>query len=289
MTTVPVHPTDSRPEPLEPERIPTVRRYLMCPPSHFAVRYVINPWMNPDVPVDVDRAIAQWTELKRVYESFGHRVEVIEPQPGLPDMVFAANSGTVVDGRVLGARFRAEQRVAEAEHFRRWFVEQGYRDVVMPAAINEAEGDFAWTGRLLLAGTGFRTDPAAHAEAQEILGVPVVSLSLVDPRYYHLDTALLVLDDSPLAPAVAYYPSAFSAGSREVLSRLYPDAIIATDADAACLGLNGVSDGRNVVLPIEATGLADQLVTRGYDPVMVDISELRKAGGGPKCCTMELR
>jgi arginine dihydrolase len=289
MTTMPVHPAASRPEPIEPERIPTVRRYLMCPPRHFAVQYVINPWMDPDVPVSVDLAMAQWLELKRVYESLGHQVEVIEPEPGLPDMVFAANSGTVVDGRVLGARFRAPERVAEAEHYRRWFVEHGYRDVVMPAAINEAEGDFAWTGRLLLAGTGFRTDPAAHAEAQEVLAVPVVSLSLVDPRYYHLDTALFVLDDSPLAPELAYYPGAFSTGSREVLRRLFPDAVIATEADAACLGLNGVSDGRNVVLPIEATALAGQLAQRAYEPVMVDISELRKAGGGPKCCTMELR
>lgn len=289
MTTVPVHPADSRPEPVEPLRIPTVRRYLMCPPRHFAVQYVINPWMDPSVPVSVDLAMRQWTELRTAYESFGHQVEVIQPQPGLPDMVFAANSGTVVDGRVLGARFRAPERVAEAEHYRRWFVEHGYREIVMPAAINEAEGDFAWTGRVLLAGTGFRTDPAAHAEAQEVLGVPVVSLSLVDPRYYHLDTALFVLDDSPIAPLVAYYPGAFSSGSREVLRRLFPDAVIATEADAACLGLNGVSDGRNVVLPIEATALAGQLKERGFEPAMVDISELRKAGGGPKCCTMELR
>jgi N-dimethylarginine dimethylaminohydrolase len=227
--------------------------------------------------------------MKRVYESLGHRVDVIEPQPGLPDMVFAANSGTVVDGRVLGARFRAPQRVAEAEHYRRWFVEHGFRNVVMPAAINEAEGDFAWTGRLLLAGTGFRTDPAAHAEAQEVLGVPVVSLNLVDPRYYHMDTALFVLDDSPVTPAIAYYPPAFSPGSQQVLRRLFPDAVIANDADAECLGLNGVSDGRHVVLAVEATHLAEQLADRGYQPVMVDISELRKAGGGPKCCTMELR
>jgi N-dimethylarginine dimethylaminohydrolase len=289
MTMVPVRPVAAGPQTAQTERVSTVRRYLMCTPKHFAVEYVINPWMDPDVPVDVDLALRQWTELKRVYEALGHRVDVIDPQPGLPDMVFAANSGTVVDGRVLGARFRAPQREAEAEHYRRWFVEQGYRNVVMPAAINEAEGDFAWTGRLLLAGTGFRTDPAAHAEAQEVLGVPVVSLNLVDPRYYHLDTALFVLDDSPVTPAIAYYPAAFSPGSRRVLRRLFPDAVIATDADAACLGLNGVSDGRHVVLPVEATHLAEQLADRGYQPVMVDISELRKAGGGPKCCTMELR
>ncbi|WP_236789703.1 dimethylargininase [Amycolatopsis sp. GM8] len=272
-------------------RVPLTRRYLMCPPRFFAVEYSINPWMDPSRPVDVPLALAQWTELRDTYRRLGHTVEEIEPQPGLPDMVFAANSGTVIDGRVLGSRFRAPQRVPEADHYRRWFLEHGYRDVVMPSRINEAEGDFAWTGRMILAGTGFRTDPEAHAEAQEILGVPVLSLSLVDPRYYHLDTALFVLSEATeSAPAqIAYYPEAFSQGSQRVLARLFPDAVLAGAADAECFGLNGVSDGRNVVLPIEATALADRLAARGYDPVLVDISELRKAGGGPKCCTLEIR
>ncbi|HEY4021037.1 MAG TPA: amidinotransferase [Pseudonocardiaceae bacterium] len=261
----------------------------MCPPRYFAVDYAINPWMHPEIPVSVDRAMAQWTELKQTYQRLGHIVEEIEPQPDLPDMVFAANSGTVVAGRVLGARFRAPQRGAEAEHYRRWFVAAGYREIVMPTLYNEAEGDLTWTGRFLLAGTGFRTDPEAHAEAQEVLGVPVVSLRLVDPAYYHLDTALFVLDDSPAHPKIAYYPEAFSVGSRRVLQRLFPDAVIADRSDAECLGLNGISDGRNVILPLEATGLATQLSALGYVPVHVDISELRKAGGGPKCCTMELR
>nr|WP_310315091.1 dimethylargininase [Saccharothrix longispora] len=257
----------------------------MCPPEHFTVEYSINPWMDPTRPISTALAVEQWTALKETYERLGHRVETIEPVPGLPDMVFAANSGTVVDGRVLGSRFRAPQRAAEADHFRRWFLANGYRSVVMPERTNEAEGDFAWTGRYLLAGTGFRTDPLAHSEAQEVLGVPVVSLRLTDPRYYHLDVALFVLADD----LVAYYPDAFSPGTRQVLRRLFPDAVIATEADAACLGLNAVSDGRNVVLPVEATHLADQVARRGFEPHFVDISELRKSGGGPKCCTMELR
>lgn len=268
-----------------PDRQPTRRRYLMCPPRYFAVEYAINPWMDPSQPVDVDLAMAQWTELRDTYKRLGHQVQEIVPQPGLPDMVFAANSGTVVDGRVLGARFRAHQRAAEADHYRRWFLANGFRDVVMPSRVNEAEGDLVWTGQLLLAGTGFRTDPGAHAEAQEVLGVPVVSLQLVDPRYYHLDVALVVLADD----LVAYYPEAFSPGSQRVLRRLYPDAVIANADDAACLGLNAVSDGRYVVLPVEATHLATRLAERGFEPVFVDISELRKSGGGPKCCTMELR
>jgi N-dimethylarginine dimethylaminohydrolase len=272
-------------------RVPIRRRYLMCPPRYFTVEYSINPWMDPTRPVDTGLALAQWTVLKHTYERLGHTVEVIDPQPGLPDMVFAANSGTVIGGRVLGSRFRAPQRAPEADHYRRWFVGNGYRDVVMPTSINEAEGDFVWTGRILLAGTGFRTDPDAHAEAQEVLGVPVVSLRLVDPRFYHLDTALFVLTEaSPTAPAeIAYYPEAFSRGSQRVLHRLFPNAVRAAGADAECLGLNGVSDGYNVVLPLEATALADQLAHHGFQPALVDISELRKAGGGPKCCTMELR
>lgn len=277
------------PREMMPERAPTGRRYLMCPPRYFAVEYSINPWMDPTQPVDVQLAMEQWTALRDTYVRLGHHVDEIEPQPGLPDMVFAANSGTVVDGQVLGSRFRAPQREPEAEHFRRWFMRNGYRNVVMPARINEAEGDFVWTGRYLLAGTGFRTDPGAHAEAQEVLGVPVVSLQLVDARYYHLDVALVVLDDRPGGPVVAYYPAAFSPGSQRVLGRLFPDAVIADADDAACLGLNAVCDGRHVILPVEATNLASQVAALGFEPVFVDVSELRKSGGGPKCCTMELR
>jgi N-dimethylarginine dimethylaminohydrolase len=239
--------------------------------------------------VDLARVMAQWATLADTYRALGHTVELVEPEPGLPDMVFAANSGTVIDGVVLGARFRHPERIPEAEHYRRWFVERGMADVVMPSVVNEGEGDLVWTGRVLLAGTGFRTEQAAHLEAQEILGVPVVSLQLVDPRYYHLDTCLLVLVDSPAEPLIAYYPEAFSPGSRRALARLFPDAVIATAADAACLGLNGVSDGRSVVLPLEALDLGRALVARRFEPVFVDVSELRKAGGGPKCCTLELR
>ncbi|ONI82798.1 amidinotransferase [Saccharothrix sp. ALI-22-I] len=257
----------------------------MCPPAYFTVEYSINPWMDPTQPISTSLAMEQWTALKETYERLGHKVDVIDPEPGLPDMVFAANSGTVIDGQVLGSRFRAPQRAAEADHFRRWFLANGYRSVVMPSRTNEAEGDFVWTGKYLLAGTGFRTDPQAHSEAQEVLGVPVISLHLTDPRYYHLDVALFVLADD----LIAYYPDAFSPGTRQVLRRLFPNAITTTAEDAACLGLNAVSDGRHVILPLEATALADQVARHGFEPVFVDISELRKSGGGPKCCTMELR
>ena len=38
-----------------------------------------------------------------------------------------------------------------------------------------------------------------------------------------------------------------------------------------------------------ATQLQDRLRDRGYQPIGVDMSELVKAGGSAKCCTLELR
>jgi N-dimethylarginine dimethylaminohydrolase len=70
---------------------------------------------------------------------------------------------------------------------------------------------------------------------------------------------------------------------------VFAELIEAKDEDAEVLGLNAVSDGYHVVLAAEATGLARQLEVRGFEPVPVEMSELRKAGGGAKCCTLELR
>lgn len=265
-------------------RAPRPRRYLMCPPEHFAVEYAINPWMDPGQPVDPARAMAQWEALRRTYLDLGHDVDVIPAEPGLPDMVFAANGGLVVDSTAYSARFAHPERAAEGPAYLAWLRAAGLR-AVEAGHVNEGEGDLLVVGDLVLAGTGFRTTTAAHDEVRALFGRPVVTLQLVDPRYYHLDTALAVLDDT----TVAYLPEAFSAESREKLRGLFPDAILADAHDAAVLGLNAVSDGRHVVLAAQATGLAEQLRGRGFVPVGVDMSELMKAGGGAKCCTLELR
>ena len=265
-----------------------VRRYLMCPPQHFRVTYSINPWMDPSKPVDLPLANAQWEALRDRYRSLGHTVEELEPHKDLPDMVYAANGAVVVDGRVLGARFAHPQREAEAVAHREWYAAHGYTAFHEPEHVNEGEGDFAVTASWLLAGRGFRSSPLSHPEAQEFLGRPVIGLELVDPRFYHLDTALCVLDDSTDSE-VMYYPAAFSAGSQAVLAKLFPHALIADEADALVLGLNSVSDGHHVLLPQAATGLFDPLRQRGYEPIGIDLSELLKGGGSVKCCTAELR
>jgi len=271
-----------------PVRTATPRHYLMCPPAHFAVEYAINPWMLAGTAVDRNRALAQWDVLRRTYLDLGHRVDQLAPVPGLPDMVYAANGATVVGGTVLAARFRHPQRAAEAAAHATWFRRAGAR-VVEPEFVNEGEGDLLVVGSgpqaVILAGHGFRTDPRAHAEAARVLGREVVPLELVDPRYYHLDTAIAVLDGT----TIAWLPEAFAPSSRRVVAERFTDAVVADPADAAVLGLNAVSDGRHVVLPVRATRLAAAIAERGFVPVPVDLSELLKGGGGPKCCTLEVR
>ncbi|MEU8295771.1 dimethylargininase [Micromonospora sp. NPDC048909] len=270
------------------QRVPRKRTYLMCSPEHFAVEYAINPWMDVTTAVDSALAVKQWDRLRETLVGLGHEVHLLTPERGLPDMVYAANGAFVVDGTAYGARFKHEQRAGEAAAHRAFYEEQGWR-FIAPSETNEGEGDFAYVpeahGGLILAGHGFRTELPAHAEAQEALARPVVSLHLIDPRFYHLDVALAAIDDTN----VVYFPGAFSAASQRVLTQLFPDAVIADDEDAMAFGLNLVSDGLNVVLNSEATRLAGKLKAAGYHPVPVDLAELKKGGGSVKCCIAELR
>ena len=261
----------------------TARRYAMTAPTFFAVDYAINPWMDTSTSVDVARALNQWEALRRTYQDLGHTVDVVEPVAGLPDMVYAANGGMVVNGTAVVARFAYPQRAAEATAYAGWMAQHGYQPLETKH-VNEGQGDLLLAGSILLAGHGFRTDRRAHDELAELLRMPVVSLELVDPRFYHLDTALAVLDDT----TIAYYPPAFSDDSRAGLLGVFPDAIEVGSADAYVLGLNAVSDGLNVVLPAAATGFAEELRRNGFRPVGVDLSELLKGGGSVKCCTLEV-
>jgi N-dimethylarginine dimethylaminohydrolase len=241
--------------------------------------------MCPDRPTSVQTGLAQWKWLFDTFVGLGHDVRLIEPVPGFPDMVFAANGALVVDGKVLVARFRHPQRRDESSAYLEWFSLGDWSVVRQAEYVNEGEGDFLFTGREILAGTGFRSESRAHDEVREFFGCPVISLTLVDPRFYHLDTALSVLGNGE----IMYNPAAFSPHSRAVLAERFPQAILAEEADAAVFGLNALSDGRNVVLPRGAACLAERLRERGYHPIGADLTELLKAGGGVKCCTLELR
>ncbi|MDT5099970.1 MAG: hypothetical protein QOC76_3707 [Mycobacterium sp.] len=267
----------------ESGREATCRRYVMTPPTFFTVEYAINPWMDTSTRVDSHLAMNQWETLRQTYKDLGHTVEVVEPVAGLPDMVYAANGGLIVEGKAVVARFAYPERAGESVAYAEWMGRHGFHPIET-RHVNEGQGDLLVVGSIVLAGYGFRTDRRAHHEIAAAVGMPLVSLELVDPRFYHLDTALAVLDET----TIAYYPPAFTEESRARLLEFFPDAIEVATADAYVLGLNAVSDGLNVVHPAAAAGFAGQLCDAGFVPIGVDLSELLKGGGSIKCCTLEV-
>jgi len=264
-------------------------RFLMCAPYHYDVDYVINPWMEGNVHRS-SKALAsqQWTGLREVLAARA-QVELIEPQPGLPDLVFTANAAVVVENTAVLARFFHPERQGEEPCFQRWFADQGYRVELLPADLPfEGAGDALLdrSGGWLWAGYGFRSELDAHPLLAKALGVEVLSLRLMDERYYHLDTCFCPLADGTLL----YYPSAFDFYSNRLIeSRLSPEKrLVVGEADALAFACNAVNVGDTVILNQASAELRRQLEERGYTVLETPLTEFLKAGGAAKCLTLRL-
>jgi N-dimethylarginine dimethylaminohydrolase len=264
-------------------------RFLMCAPTHYDVDYVINPWMAGNVHRSSKAvAAAQWQQLQGVLASQA-RVELVEPQPGLPDLVFTANAAVVVEDRVVLARFFHPERQGEEPCFQRWFESQDYRVSLLPADLPfEGAGDALLdrSGGWLWAGYGYRSELDAHPLLAEALGVEVLSLRLMDERFYHLDTCFCPLSDGTLL----YYPPAFDFYSNRLIeTRVAAEKrLVVGEADALGFACNAVNVGRTVILNQASAALRQQLETRGYGVVETPLTEFLKAGGAAKCLTLRL-
>jgi lysine-ketoglutarate reductase/saccharopine dehydrogenase-like protein (TIGR00300 family) len=262
---------------------------LMCSPHHYDVDYVINPWMEGNIHRSSrQRAEEQWQKLHDVLQSHA-TVELVEPQQGWPDMVFTANAGLVLDRTVVLSRFFHPERQGEEPHFQKWFEDQGYKVHVLPKSLPfEGAGDalFDRSGGWLWAGYGFRSELDSHAYIADWLDVEVLSLRLVDPRFYHLDTCFCPLTDGYLL----YYPPAFDTYSNRLIElRVPPEKRIAIDeVDAINFACNTVNIDRVVVMNQASDGLKQTLNDRGFKVVETPLTEFLKAGGAAKCLTLKM-
>lgn len=264
-------------------------RILMCPPTHFGVDYVINPWMAGHVgDADPLRAQAQWDALSAILRRLA-TVETIAAAPGLPDMPFVANAGTVLGDVFVPSRFRHPQRRGEEPLFADWFAAAGFRVARLPEGIAfEGAGDALLdrgSARLWF-GHGQRSDPAAASALAGRLGIEVVPLQLIDPRFYHLDTCFCPLADGWLL----WHPPAFADAARATVEALVPAArrIAADPADADAFACNAVALGGSVVLNRCGEALRGRLAAAGFAVVETPLDEFIKAGGSAKCLTLRL-
>jgi N-dimethylarginine dimethylaminohydrolase len=258
---------------------------LMCPPDYFGIEYEINPWMNLRAGSDGEHARRQWTALHDTLRELGVAVDLIEPVPGLPDLVFTANSGLVFGKLFIVSQFRYGVRQGESPHFEKWASSRGF-EVVRPldGYHFEGAGDALFCGETLFAGYRFRSDVRSHQWIGEKLHVEVLPLELVDPRFYHLDTCFC-----PLAPDLAlYYPGAFDEYGRSVLRDRIPHLIEVVAEEAISFSCNAVVVGKTVILNEGAPRLAEALAERDFAVRPLGFSEFIKSGGSAKCLTFRI-
>jgi N-dimethylarginine dimethylaminohydrolase len=257
----------------------------MCKPTYFGIEYEINSWMHTENDVNHTIAQQQWEDLYNIYsDKLGWNVNLIEPIKGLPDMVFATDCCLIKDGKILLSNFRYPERQPETQHFEKWLHENEYTNTKHAEHVFEGGGDNMVCGDIILAGHGFRSDVDAADEMADYFGCEVVSLKIIDPDFYHLDTSLAVLSED----TVAYYPGAIDEESREKLKRAIPNLIEATHEEAKGFGLNAVSDGKTIITSNESESLLQKYRDAGFEVIGTSILEFRKSGGGIKCLTLDL-
>lgn len=264
-------------------------RILMCPPDFFEVDYVINPWMDGHAgSLDRQLARAQWEALRGGIAECAE-VTLLEPQPGLPDLVFTANAGFVHGARAVPSHFMPHERRPEEPYLRAWFEAEGFEVRVLPDNIAfEGAGDALIDrgGPWVWAGYGFRTEIEAHEYLRRWFDLEVVSIRLVDPRFYHIDTCMCPLDGGYLL----YHPPAFDDASRAEIERRVPPAkrLPVGIEDAGHFACNAVNIGRRVFMNRARPGLVTELEARGFTVTQLVLSEFLKAGGSAKCLTLKL-
>jgi N-dimethylarginine dimethylaminohydrolase len=257
----------------------------MCPPEHFGVLYEINPWMHREVAVDLDRARDQWEALVARLSGAGAQIELLEPQPGLPDLVFTANAGTVNNGRYVPSRFRHPYRQPEVDHDVAWFTRRGFEVAELPEGVgHEGAGDALPFGNVFLAGYKTRSDAAAHRALSALLGAPVRPIELVDDRLYHLDLTFCPLDDRRALIA----PHAWDDYGRKVVGALVPEPLVLDDHEMLAFCANSVVVGTTVVMATCPPRVGRQLEAWGFGVEVVAVDEFLKAGGGCRCLTLAL-
>lgn len=264
-------------------------RILMCAPHHYDVDYVINPWMEGNIHRSSrDKAEAQWDKLYQVLQTYA-TIDLVEPQKGWPDMVFTANAGLILGDTVVLSRFFHPERQGEEPYFQAWFESQGYKVHTLPKNLPfEGAGDalIDRVGGWLWAGYGFRSELDSHPYLAEWLDVEVLSLRLVDRRFYHLDTCFCPLTDGYLL----YYPAAFDTYSNRLIELRVPaeKRIAIEEADAVNFACNTVNIDRVVVMNKVSDGLNKTLKERGFIVVETPLTEFLKAGGAAKCLTLKV-
>ncbi len=263
-------------------------KILMCSPDYYGIKYEINPWMNMDIQSNHKKSMDQWTNLYKILKNdLGVDVQLVEPREDVPDMVFTANAAVMYGKKAVISRFKYPQRQPEEKYFAEWFKNNGYEVLTLPENIAfEGAGDALYLGDVLYSGYVPRTDISSHTYISELLGIPVISMELVNKNFYHLDTCFCPLKDDYLI----YYPPAFDEYANKIIeANIAPEKrIIVNQEEASYFTCNAVNIGDVVVTNVTTERFSRLLEEKGFKHIQTDLSEYMKAGGAAKCLTLKV-
>jgi N-dimethylarginine dimethylaminohydrolase len=261
-------------------------RVLMCPPAYYGIEYEINPWMRCSRPSNYLLAQEQWRALYHLlHDRLQVDVSLIEPRPGLPDMVFTANAGFVWQKKFIVSNFRHDVRRGEAAYFKSWFAGKNYEIFDLPEQNHfEGEGDLLLCADVLFAGYPIRSSTISHQEIGEITQRQVVSLKLTSDWFYHLDTCFCPLSSSQ----AIYYPAAFDADALKTLEHYVRSLVPVTEEEARRFACNAIVVGKNVIMNDGCAKIHGQLESLGFSVHEIPLTEFIKAGGSAKCLVLKV-
>ena len=269
---------------------------LLVRPTYFDVIYEINPHMKGNIgTVNKKLALKQWNNLKAVYEYLGFTVHIIEGVENLPDMVFCANQSFPFvnqnhELQVILSKMASEYRQGEVKHIAKWYEDNGYHLIhqTNPPVEFEGMGDAIWhpNKKILYIGYGFRTSKNALQRAANCISCDVIGLELVLPHFYHLDTALSVINEE----TAIFVKEAFSKDGQNLLNHMFSN-LIEVPLDEAKLGFvtNGhCPDKQNFIVHKGNDVTKQKLMDIGIQVLEIDTSEFLKSGGSVFCMKMML-
>ena len=267
------------------------KRVLLCPPAYFDVVDQKNPHMAAKQSVDREKARRQWQALCSALEQAGCQVETIAPAPGFEDMVFAANQVFVgfhegIGKFIVPSRMLHASRRREVPLYVDWYRQRGFKiiEVDLGADSLEGNGDLLWhpDWSRIYAGCGFRSTEAGvnkFCDAMSKLGIPVITLHLIDPFCYHLDTCFCPLNNE----AVLIFPGAYAPESLTTLRSFWKRVHELTADEAHKFMGNGIVANGRYLTPYLTPHLEDILRRENLAPIIVDTSEFEKSGGSLFC------
>lgn len=302
------------------------RVVLMGDPTYFSIRAGANPhtrtaWGRRK-SVDRQKAIVQWHAFARLLGSFGARVLVVPADPVLPGLVYPANAGflfpldaaVLVTSKTFYLANLLPARAGEQPVYDRFLTSCGFLTARLQPRF-EGEADFFPVGKRYLFTYGqvtaqrfrfrlgmppyeriygFRSEVGALLTLQQIVAdAEVVPLELCDEAYYHGDTALCAFGPERCF-LLAYLDALTPAAAGRLQTALKDQLIPLGAADAALYAANSFSLARDqkhyLFMPAGVSeALQSQIRERGTEPVVIDVSEfLRKGGGAVKCMIGDL-